>query len=228
MKKFFRYLNSFSPLTIRLTFFWGLSLFLLGVFLKLTSEIREDDIIHVYDRQILEWLGSLRRSIMNGPAVDITALGSPTVLTLFTISIVAFLLVLKNIRAAVYLSLASIGAGIGTVFLKDILGRSRPDVIPKLVEVSGESYPSGHSFGAAAFYFSIAVILSSYIKSNKIRAGIFLFASFGIGLIGLSRMYLGVHFPTDVVSGILLGTSWSLLLAGAITFWNPRIKSSER
>lgn len=222
MKKLSRYLNSFSPLTLRVTLLWGFSLFFLGVFLKLTSEIREEDIIHVYDRQILEWLGSLRGSLTNGPAVDITALGSPTVITLFTVSIVLLLLLIKNFPAAIYLSLASIGAGIGTILIKDILGRARPDVIPKLVEVSGQSYPSGHSFGASAFYFSVAIILSSYLPNYRIKAGLFLFACIWIGMIGLSRMYLGVHFPTDVVSGICLGISWSLLLAGIMSFWTNK------
>jgi undecaprenyl-diphosphatase len=169
----------------RILFLWGLSLFFLGLFLKLTSEIREDDIIHVYDRQILEWLGTLRNAATNGPAIDITALGSPTVLTLFTISIVSLLLILKNYLAATYLTLASIGTGIGTLLIKDILGRERPTVIPKLIEISGLSYPSGHSFGASAFYFSLAVVLSSYIRNFHVRIGLFLFASFFIGLIGV-------------------------------------------
>jgi membrane-associated phospholipid phosphatase len=216
MKKSFRYLNSFSPHTIRAVFLGGLSLFFLGLFLKLTSEIREDDIIHVYDRQILEWLGSLRSSATNGPAIDITALGSPTVLTLLTISTVSLLLTLKNYLAAIYLTLASIGAGIGTILIKDILGRERPTVIPKLVEISGLSYPSGHSFGASAFYFSLAVILASYLKHLHVRVGLFVFASLFIGLIGISRLYLGVHYPSDVLSGIFLGMSWSLLLAGSV------------
>ncbi len=222
MKKVSPYLRSFSPLTIRVAFLLGASLFFLGLFIKLTSEIKEEDIIHFYDRQVLEWIGSLRTSFFNGPMMDVTALGSPTILTIFAIFGVLLLLSLKNYFAALYITVASIGAGIGTLLLKSILGRERPDVIPKLVEVSGLSYPSGHSFGAAAFYFSAAIILISYIKNFKVRIGLFIFSSLFITMIGTSRIYLGVHYPSDVLSGIFLGISWSLLLAGIMVFYRAR------
>jgi undecaprenyl-diphosphatase len=83
--------------------------------------------------------------------------------------------------------------------------------------VSGFSYPSGHSVSTCALYLTIAIIAGRYVQHSGARAAIFLAVSAVLIMVGASRVYLGVHYATDVVSGISLGAAWALLLAGFFT-----------
>jgi undecaprenyl-diphosphatase len=88
--------------------------------------------------------------------------------------------------------------------------------------VSGFSYPSGHSLSTSAFYLTIAIIAGRYVQHSGARAAIFLAVSAVVIMVGASRIYLGFHYATDVVSGISLGAGWALLLAGFFTFLGHR------
>ncbi|SRR6266700_1272582 len=85
-----------------------------------------------------------------------------------------------------------------------------------LVQVTGYSYPSGHSLSAAALYLTMAIIAGSHLRTTASKAVLVAGSCVLVATVGVSRVYLGVHYPSDVVSGISLGTAWALILAAAV------------
>jgi undecaprenyl-diphosphatase len=107
---------------------------------------------------------------------------------------------------------ASAGAWILTELLKMIAARPRPDAVPALVYAVGFSFPSGHALTGTAMYVTLVFLASRYLRVQSQRR-ILLFATTGIvGAIAFSRVYLGVHYPTDIIAGILMGAGWALLM----------------
>jgi undecaprenyl-diphosphatase len=207
----------------------GLATLLMGGFLIISSEVREliagqSEWIGRLDQACLQYLISIRKPLLNIVAIDITALGSVTLLTVLIVSLVIYFLLSKNKRSGVvtHLITAGVGASVLSAALKSYFERSRPDLINRLVEVEGYSYPSGHSLGSAAIYFTLAVICSQALHGKVKRAfcvGLFLFL---ILCIGISRMYLGVHYFSDVTAGICVGIAWASLLTSALAFIKER------
>lgn len=141
---------------------------------------------------------------------------------LFTLVTFGILTVLRDRRGAVHLAIASAGAWICTVATKSIIEKARPTEVEHLVRVSGYSYPSGHSLAAAALYLTIAIIAGSHLKVRSSKAVLFAGAALLVGLVGLSRVYLGVHYPSDVASGVSLGAAWALILAAGLAATTAR------
>ena len=187
----------------------GAALLAIGAFLALTHELVERD-VDAFDRALLLAVATARRGWLNGAAVDVTGLGSATVLTAATVFAVAVLIALHRRAAAIQLLVASTGAALLTTIAKHVVERQRPSVVPRLVEVTGFSYPSGHSLASSAIYLTLALVASRELP----HARRILHAAGGvlIAAIALSRIYLGVHFPSDVLSGICLGAGWALVI----------------
>lgn len=142
---------------------------------------------------------------------DITALGGFTFLTLVTIIAAAALAFYGKRRQALVFAGTVIAAELSADLLKALYNRPRPDLVPHLSYVYSHSFPSGHSTLSAATFLTLAAILSSL--QTKRRAKVFLF-TIAVGLvlaIGFSRVYLGVHWPTDVLAGWTLGAAWALM-----------------
>lgn len=142
---------------------------------------------------------------------DLTALGGVGILTLFTFSILGFLLLRRQFHASVYLVL-SVGGGIlVSSLLKMLFSRPRPDLVAHGSYVYTTSFPSGHSMMATATFFTLAALLASLESSLRVRAYLLGMATVFSLLVGLSRIYLGVHWPTDVLAGWAAGIAWALL-----------------
>lgn len=195
----------------------GIALMLIGLFTKMTWELNEDEKLEPLDRKVLIFISQQRVQSLNGPAVDLTALGSPTVLSFFSVVGVVVLLIRKNIRGALYLGIGSGGAGVFTFILKNLFTRIRPNVVPRLVEVTGYSYPSGHSLASTSFYLLITFLVWKYFVTWQSKIALLTISLILIGGICLSRIYLGVHYPTDVMSGALLGAAWACLLTAVFS-----------
>lgn len=135
------------------------------------------------------------------------------------------LLVLRDRLGALQLLAASAAAGILTLVTKNIIERIRPEEAQQLIVVSGFSYPSGHSLSTSALYLTIAIIASRFVEHPGARVAIFMAVAAVLVMVGVYRVYLGVHYATDVVSGISLGAAWALLLAGCFTFLSHRSSS---
>lgn len=143
-------------------------------------------------------------------AIDITALGSVTVLTLLVLGVVVLLLVqrLWLTALAVALSCASVSWAIDLV--KWEVARPRPTIVSHLVEVQHASFPSGHAAGSAAIYLTLAALASQVVPDRRGRHALIVMAVLLTGMIGCSRVYLGVHWPSDVLAGWSFGTVWAL------------------
>lgn len=190
--------------------FAGAFLFL-GFFLKLTSELLEHKNFASIDVPILQFIEhNIRTPLLNGVAVDITALGSASLISIFTIIGLVSLTIKKDKQGALFLACNVIGATLWMAVLKNLIGRQRPNIIPRLIEVSDQSYPSGHSLVSTATYLAIAFLVCRHLRSKRLISVVLGFAGFIILLIAFSRLYLGVHYPSDVISGMLFGLSWVL------------------
>jgi len=196
----------------------------LGTFVRITRELIEGDVSGM-DSAILLAVAKKRTPWLTITAVDVTALGSITLVVLFSVFTLVVLLVLRDRMGALQLFTASVGAGILTLVAKNLIERTRPAEAQQLIVVSGFSYPSGHSVSTSALYLTIAIIAGRYVQHTGARAAIFVAVSAVLIMIGASRVYLGVHYPTDVVSGISLGAAWALLLAGFFTLVGHRSSS---
>jgi undecaprenyl-diphosphatase len=142
---------------------------------------------------------------------DITSLGGATVLTLMTIAVSGFLLIDAKRGAAILV----LGSVIGGVLLSSILklgiDRPRPDLVAHLVEVHTASFPSGHAMLSAVVYLTLGGLLSRVESPRRIKIYVLSVAVILTVLIGVSRVYLGVHWPTDVLAGWCAGATWAVL-----------------
>lgn len=111
-----------------------------------------------------------------------------------------------NYLPAIFLAVAG-GELIGKI-LKYVIARQRPEIISHLAETNGFSFPSGHSFMATCFYGFLIWVLSKEIKNELAKKTVIIFILFLILVIGFSRIYLGVHWPGDVLGGFVLGVAW--------------------
>ena len=144
-------------------------------------------------------------------ALDITALGGGTVLGLVVASIAGFMVLQGMRRTALFVCVASTGGWLLNSLLKEIFQRARPDVVPHLSEVMSLSFPSGHAMTSAAVYLTLGALLMRVVPRRPTKIYCMAVAIVLAALVGLSRVYLGVHYPTDVLAGWLVGFSWALL-----------------
>ncbi len=147
--------------------------------------------------------------------IELSALGSVVVLTLVSVMAVALLLFRKRYRLAAMMAAATGGGAILGAALKGMFARPRPNIVPHLVEVNTLSFPSGHATNSAIVYLSIALVLARNFEDRPTRVFILLSAVTLVIAIGLTRVFLGVHYPSDVVAGWMLGAAWALAM-GAI------------
>jgi undecaprenyl-diphosphatase len=145
--------------------------------------------------------------------VDFTALGGGPVLTMVTIFAAGYLVARRKIALAVFVASAITAGAILNMLLKFGFVRDRPDAVPHLVEVSSASFPSGHAMNAAMVYLTLAALVVSAERSWRVRMLLMAAAIVLTLIVGFSRMYLGVHWPTDVVAGWSVGAAWAVACA---------------
>lgn len=142
---------------------------------------------------------------------DATALGGIGWLVFFTFAVTGYLWLDGKRHMAAFLFLAA-SSGTGLAFgLKSFFGRPRPAVVPHLSHVASSSFPSAHSMVSAVVYITLGVLLATVVSRKRLKAYILCLALFLPLVVGLSRVYLGVHYPTDVLAGWMAGLTWALL-----------------
>ncbi|MEO8115145.1 MAG: phosphatase PAP2 family protein [Phenylobacterium sp.] len=141
---------------------------------------------------------------------DVTALGGFTVLTVVTVvAVLAFLFHRRRLHALV-LAATAVGAELCGEVLKSLYDRPRPDLVPHGSYVYSGSFPSGHSMLSAAIYLTLAMLISSLEPRQTTKALAFVVAALLMLAVGFSRVYLGVHWPSDVLAGWCAGAAWAL------------------
>jgi undecaprenyl-diphosphatase len=187
------------------------------VFLGVAAAVMKGRTQSVDDRILLSLRvpGDLSKPI--GPAWleevarDITALGSPVVLGLAVIAVAGFLALDRRYSAMVFVLGAAASGWILSSVLKAAFDRPRPDLVPHLMRVYFSSFPSGHSMMSAVVYGTLGALLSSLVTLRRLKFYFLALAAVFAGMIGLSRVYLGVHYQTDVLAGWSAGLAWSTL-----------------
>lgn len=195
--------------------FLGVLVLGLWAFAELASEVLEGETQDL-DRSLLLLLrapGDLSDPI--GPPFleeigrDLTALGGVVVLALTTFAVAGFFLLRRQYGSMIYL-LASVGGGIlVSTLAKEAFSRPRPDLVPQGSIVMTTSFPSGHSMMAAVVYLTLGVLIARVLPQRRLKIYVLSVAIFVTLLVGISRVYLGVHWPTDVLAGWLVGAAWA-------------------
>jgi len=142
---------------------------------------------------------------------DITALGGPAVLTFMIAIVTIYLLLRKKYKSALLVAVVTVGGLLISLLLKDLFLRERPDIVPALMVETSPSFPSGHSMLSAVIYLTLGSLLSRIETNPKIRVYIISIAILTAIMVGLTRIMLGVHFPTDVLVGWIVGFFWATL-----------------
>ena len=139
---------------------------------------------------------------------DLTALGGVAVLCLVTAAVAGYLLLCRKYRALGLLLVATVGRVLLSTVLKDLFGRPRPTVVPHLSYVRSASFPSGHSMLSAVVYLTLGALLARLVEQRRLKVYFLSVALLLSFLVGVSRVYMGVHYPTDVLAGWSAGLAW--------------------
>jgi membrane-associated phospholipid phosphatase len=145
-----------------------------------------------------------------GLAIDLTALGGGAALTIIVAVVAGLLFVQRLWLTGLATIAASTTGGLVVAFVKSQIGRARPDIVDHLVIVSHASFPSGHSANSAIVYLTLAGLAQQVTPDRATRRYVMVVAILLVGAIGCSRVYLGVHWPSDVLAGWSFGTLWAL------------------
>ncbi|MEO8683541.1 MAG: phosphatase PAP2 family protein [Devosia sp.] len=188
---------------------------LLGIFGQIADEVIEGDTLG-FDHAVTMMLrdnGDIRDPIgppwLEEAGRDLTGLGSFAVLSLVVAVVAGFLLLVRQYRAALFVTLAVISGTILSTASKAVFDRPRPP--DAVLRVFTSSFPSGHATVSAVTYLTLGALLAYLSQDRRQGAfclGVAIFITF---IVGLSRIYLGVHYPTDVLAGWSLGAAWALL-----------------
>lgn len=185
------------------------------VFLEVADEVMEGETRRI-DRSVMLLLRSpgepadpLGPDWFEEFVGDITAMGGTGVLVCTTLAMVGFLLLSGRRQAALLLVIAVVGGLFLSMLLKFYFGRPRPGPATRQVQVQTPSFPSTHSALSAATYLNIGGILARFQRRRAMKSYLLLLAILATFAIGVSRVYLGVHWPSDVLAGWSLGASWA-------------------
>lgn len=173
------------------------------------------------DRAVMLWM---RHGAMHGnpigprwvtaAMVDITALGGVTILTTVTVIALLFLALERLWLTMLLVTGGTLSGAIAVSVAKGIVARPRPDIVDHLVTVSSASFPSGHATSSAIVYLTLAALVMQIVQGRVVRGYIMTVAGLLVVAIGCSRVYLGVHWPSDVLTGWSFGALWALMWWG--------------
>ncbi|WP_136620818.1 MULTISPECIES: phosphatase PAP2 family protein [Mesorhizobium] len=150
-------------------------------------------------------------------ARDVTSLGSVVFLGLVLLAVVGYLLLVKKRSLAVFTGVAVLGGQLLSTVLKSTFDRPRPE-IPHVTRVFSASFPSGHAMLSAITFLTVGALLAHVTPDWRVKTYFMALALFLTVAVGASRIYLAVHYPTDVLAGWCIGSGWAIL-CWTIALW---------
>jgi undecaprenyl-diphosphatase len=186
-------------------------------FIALAGEVMDGDTQGLDTRILLALRSPLDPSRPRGPAwlepamLDLTSIGGPWVLGLVVVAVVGFLLLQTRYHSALVVLITSISGEFVNQALKGVFQRPRPSIVPHLRAVVETSFPSGHAMESAIIYLTLGTMLMRLAERRLTKAFCLVMAIVVTLLVGVSRVYLGVHYPTDVIGGWIFGFVWASL-----------------
>ena len=208
--------SAYGAVITYLSFSFFVGLGALWAFGAMADEVLEGS-TQAFDEAVLNWVATHRSESLNGIALEITALGNFATLAVLVLTVSAFLWLTRHRVSMALLMIAVTGGGILNSVLKDLFDRPRPTTIEWGTDVVTHSFPSGHSMAAAIAYGCVAYLCGRLGPSMKLRLTTWIGAALLVLAIGASRVYLGVHYPSDVVAGYIAGLAWTAFVISGLT-----------
>ncbi len=205
----------FAAIVTYLSFSFFVLVGAIWVFAEMTQQVLAGS-TQALDEWVLTWVASHRSDILDHVALEITALGNFTTLAVLVLVVSVFLWETRHRISVALLLVAMAGGAILNTLLKDIFDRPRPSVVEAGTEVMTQSFPSGHAMAAFIAYAGVAYLGGRLEPTRALRALTWTSAALLILAIGASRVYLGVHYPSDVIAGYLGGLAWLAFVMSGI------------
>ncbi|MBA2540067.1 MAG: phosphatase PAP2 family protein [Deltaproteobacteria bacterium] len=204
---------------------------LVVAFLKIAHEVAEGT--ESFDHTILLALRDTPSDPIGSPGTEaaimhLSGLGSGAVTTLVCVMAVTFLCLSGRWRYAGLVVACAVGTLLVMLVMKGIYDRPRPTIVTAIDPPGDESFPSGHSMIASALYPTLAVLVARALPTRRLRVFTVACGVFLAGMIGISRLYLGVHYPTDVLAGWTIGCTWALLCGIVARKLAPNVAAHEQ
>lgn len=201
----------------------GLAALALWVFAKIADEILEKE-SYAFDQEILLAIRRIHSPVLDRIMLGLTFLGEPMTLLILVLGIGLWLLRKQHRSQATTLAIAALG-GVGLNFiLKQVFRRARPLLWERLIDINTYSFPSGHAMVSLVVLGTIGYILA--VNFQRFRYWIFGVTLLLILGIGFSRLYLGVHWPTDIIAGYAAGFVWLVTCIFSMELWGKRPHNS--
>ncbi|HZG71278.1 MAG TPA: phosphatase PAP2 family protein [Chondromyces sp.] len=195
-------------------------------FAEVVDALRKRE-VERFDSAVIEFIQSWVQPELTARMTIFTEMGSVWWLTTGTIIITGILLFKRYKDYAIFFVLTVALGGLFNSFLKEMFQRQRPDILP-LIEQGGYSFPSGHSMGSAIFYGAVSWLLFELLDRQWTKMiGVIVALGF-ILLIGMTRIYLGVHYPSDVLGGYIAGAAWLTFSISAFRYFEYRQMNGKR
>ena len=148
---------------------------------------------------------------LEGAMRDITSLGSSSVLVLIVTAVIVYLLLIRKAGTALFILVAVAGGQLLSTLLKAGIDRPRPELVSHLVNETSLSFPSGHALLSAVTYLTLGSLAARFLPGRTTKIFVLCLAVLTTLLVGVSRVYLGVHWPSDVLAGWCAGFAWAML-----------------
>ncbi len=197
----------FAPLAAFITVGLIVAAIAVGIFAGIAEAV-EEGVTQRFDEAVLHWFEVRRTTFLDELMLEITSLGSGLVLVIIVLIASVFLWQTKHKWSTYLLLLATLGGKLLNTLLKLFYDRPRPSIVESLAVVHSPSFPSGHAMSSMVVYGSVAYLVGRLEPGPHMKRTTWAVAAIVIVAIGVSRMYLGVHYLSDVVAGFMAGLAW--------------------
>ena len=186
-----------------------------AMFVEIAESVRESETVVRVDHHVYRFVLAHRSAWLTSIAKVVTQFGSTVAATIVVVLVAAFLLSRRRVVDAAFVVCSSLGTGLLVSIVKHVVGRPRPPLAHRLVHATGDAFPSGHAGQSVACWVAVAIDGAALVRARRVQFALYIGAIVLALAIGASRVYLGVHWTSDVVCGWLLASGWLLALTGA-------------